>query len=618
MGTLSPVRAGKAYLIIDRTVLLPRNRLLAILFDPAILALAYFCAATVSLRLTQGIDGIATIWPASGILLAGLLLSPRPMRLPLLVLTGVASAVANGLAGAGPAGAIGFTLANLCEGWLAWWLLCGRREPVPGFIEPADIGRFAVAVVAAAAASASVATLVIGAASAAFTASWFLTDMLGMLIVTPMVLTGVAAVRMRRQDADAAVPWRDVVLLLAMVAAVTAGVFAQSRYPLLFLPLVALLAATYRLGPFGAAGGVLLIAVIATTMTAMRHGPVMLLHDGSGIMPLFLQFYLLVLLGTALPLAAMLATRNRLMRQASESNRLLRMAERTAQMGHWRMSVATQTLFWSPEVFRLHGRAPDDMPSLEQAIEAYHPDDRARVTDHVNAAIAGQDDGNFMFDARLVCPDGTIRHVVSRGMADYGPNGALIGLFGVIQDVTDRVTAARALEAARNAAETAANTDQLTGIASRRAALQALDSAIAEATASGRALSVAIFDIDHFKAVNDRYGHSTGDRVLQRVARAAIRASRQDDLVGRLGGEEFLLLLPGADDDAAVRVAERVRQAVADSARPDDGQDDPVVTISIGVARLEADVSAAVLLHRADRALYDAKRSGRNRLRMAA
>ena len=582
------------------------------------LALAYFCAATISLQLTQGVDGIATIWPASGILLAGLLLSPPAIQPRLLALTGVASLAANWLAGVGIAGALGFSIANIGEGWIAWWLLCGRREPMPGFVEPADIGRFAVAVVAASAASASVATIVSAADSAGFTASWFLTDLLGMLIVTPMVLTGVGAVRARRHDADAVPPWRDVLLLLAMVAIVTGGVFAQSRYPLLFLPMVALLAATYRLGPFGAAGGVLLIAVVATTMTALRHGPVMLLHDGSGIMPLFLQFYLLVLLGTALPLAATLATRNRVMRQASESNRLLRMAERTAQMGHWRIDVADNALFWSPEVFRLHGRAPDDLPSLEEAIDAYHPDDRARVTDHVNAAMAGADDGTFLFDARLVCPDGTIRHVVSRGMADHGPNGVLIGLFGVIQDVTDRVVAARALEAARNAAETAANTDQLTGLASRRAALQALDAAIADAAASGRALSVAIFDVDHFKAVNDRYGHPAGDRVLQRVARAAVHASRQADLIGRLGGEEFLLLLPGADADAAMMVAERVRLAVAGSVAPDDGHGDPAVTISIGVARLETDASAAMLLNRADRALYDAKRSGRNRLRIAA
>lgn len=588
---------------------------------PAIVALLYFGAATISLRLTQGVDGIATIWPASGIPLASLLLLPRAVLPSVLAGAGIASFAANWLAGIGVGEALGLSLVNIGESALAWWMLCGHGERTPSFQAPADIGRFAVATVAAAAGSASAASVVVALSGAftgvQFTASWFLTDLLGMLIITPMVLTGVAAMRARGQDPDLAVRWRDVVMVLTLVAAVTGMVFAQSRYPLLFLPLVALLAATYRLGTFGATGGVVLIATIGTGLTAMGHGPLMLLAGAAGMKPLFLQFYLLVLLGASLPKAALLATRNRLMRQVAENNRLLRLAERTAQLGHWRMDAVAGTLFWSPEVFRLHGRTESVAPPLDEAIDAYHPDDRARVRAYVTAALAGEGGGDFRFDARLVCPDGTIRHVVSRGMADRAANGTLIGLFGVIQDVTERVSAVAALEAARMAAETAADTDQLTGIASRRAALRLLDVAIADAVRSGRALSVAIFDVDHFKAVNDRFGHLVGDRVLQRVACAAAQALRHDDLVGRLGGEEFVLLLPGADADAATVVAERVRMAIATGGSAD-AADDPSVTISIGVALLDADVSATMLLNRADRALYDAKRSGRNRMRIAA
>ncbi|WP_083672080.1 diguanylate cyclase [Sphingomonas montana] len=599
---------------------LPPTRPFVIL-GPIAVAVLYFGFAWLALHLTQGADGIATIWPPSGILLATLLLSGRRLIPYYVAGAMVASAAANLAFGAAPGDVVGMTFANMAEAVIGWWMLRGRGEARPRFTQPAEIGRFCVAATAAASASAFLASIGTGFGSAQFSASWFLTDLLGMLILTPLILIAADAVRGR--NPDMVVRRRDLLLLLGLVAVVTAGVFAQSGYPLLFLPLVALLAATYRLGPIGAAGGVLTIAAIGTALTTDAHGPMMLLHDNQRAVSLFLQFYLLVMLGTALPLAALLATHRQLMRQVGESNRLLRMAERTAQMGHWRMDTVTRTLLWSPEVFRLHGMAVGDAPSLADAIAAYHPDDRERVTAFITSAMADIG-GEFVFEARLVNPDGAIRHVLTRGHADCAPDGTLISLFGVIQDVTDRVTAAAALEAARATAEAAADTDQLTGLASRRRALRVLDEAIETARTGREPLSVAIFDVDHFKAVNDRFGHLIGDAVLRRIARAATGASRRDDLVGRLGGEEFVMLLPGADETVAMKIAERVRSAIEASGNGADADADagdaPAVTISVGVARLDPDVdtSATILLNRADRALYDAKRSGRNRLRLAA
>src|SRR5439155_11373048 len=122
-----------------------------------------------------------------------------------------------------------------------------------------------------------------------------------------------------------------------------------------------------------------------------------------------------------------------------------------------------------------------------------------------------------------------------------------------------------------------------------------------------RPLMVCILDLDHFKAYNDKLGHSAGDALLVQVARAWPRELRTHDVLVRLGGEEFGLALPGIDVDAARLVVERLRLRVPD------GQ-----TCSAGLARYEPGDTAESLLGRADEALYDAKRGGRNRTRIAA
>ena len=156
---------------------------------------------------------------------------------------------------------------------------------------------------------------------------------------------------------------------------------------------------------------------------------------------------------------------------------------------------------------------------------------------------------------------------------------------------------------------TAADTDQLTGLASRRCILSLLDDAMAQTP-----VAVALLDVDHFKTVNDNYGHQIGDRVLRRVANAIAGALRSSDRAGRFGGEEFLLILRGAEIEALMAIAERVRGAVEASPTL---ADEPPVTISIGVAIASEGESAEALIHRADRALYASKIAGRNRVHAA-
>jgi diguanylate cyclase (GGDEF)-like protein len=163
-----------------------------------------------------------------------------------------------------------------------------------------------------------------------------------------------------------------------------------------------------------------------------------------------------------------------------------------------------------------------------------------------------------------------------------------------------------------------AMTDPLTGLANRRRMEFQGRIAVREARTAGTPLALFAIDIDHFKAVNDAYGHATGDAVLARIAQECQRTLRQHDLIGRIGGEEFAGLLPGTSLETAVQVAERIRGGVA-ALDLDDLVPGLRVTISLGVAALDRhDGDFATLLDRADKALYRAKESGRDRVEVAA
>jgi diguanylate cyclase (GGDEF)-like protein len=152
-------------------------------------------------------------------------------------------------------------------------------------------------------------------------------------------------------------------------------------------------------------------------------------------------------------------------------------------------------------------------------------------------------------------------------------------------------------------------TDVLTGIPNRRAAEQALAKAMAGADRASTPLSIALFDVDHFKRVNDEHGHGAGDEVLRLLAGTLERTKRLTDTVARWGGEEFLAVLP-VPLAGAVTFCERVRREVSELRCPAVGR----VTISAGAVERKPGESAEHLLARADQKLYAAKSAGRNRI----
>ncbi|MGC3985228.1 MAG: diguanylate cyclase [Pseudorhodoferax sp.] len=161
-----------------------------------------------------------------------------------------------------------------------------------------------------------------------------------------------------------------------------------------------------------------------------------------------------------------------------------------------------------------------------------------------------------------------------------------------------------------------ATRDALTGIFNRRSLMEQAGQRFAEARAEGRPLSCIMCDIDHFKAINDQYGHGGGDQVIQGAARALSRGLRIEDFVGRYGGEEFCVMLPGSTLAQAREVAERLREDIATTLGGALREHPGVrVTMSFGVGELEAGMAdPAALIDLADQALYHSKKNGRNRV----
>ncbi len=590
-------------------------RVLGSLAPPVATGVGYYVAAIASLLLTRGADGIATIWPPAGILLAALLAVPRRRAGWHIVAAFVASLGANLGSGNTLLISIGFGAANTLGPAVAAWLIRTRSSEDLSFTEFAGVTRFCMAAFMGAALSATIAASMSPARSTDFWFSWFSTNLLGALVTTPLILIVYDAFTSSGPEAKRKAA-RRITAVFGMVALVTVLCFGQSSYPLLFLPMLAVIIGAFRLGPLGAAGGVLIVSIIGSGAIGLGSGPLPPVASPL-VQSLFLQFYLLTLFAAALPIAALLAARERIALRLSEKMRLLQLAESAAHFGHWRLDIAAQTVSWSQEVFRIHGLETGSSPSLQQALDAYHIEDRAGVTAHIQRSIEHRK--AFEFIARIVRPDGEIRQVFSQGEIDGVANDGSFGLFGIVQDITAQIVHEAAMDNARIRAEEAAReatamaeTDQLTGIANRRRTTLALEQAIAAAQRSGDPLSVAMFDVDHFKRVNDTYGHQAGDAVLQRIAADAHGELRNGDTVGRFGGEEFVIVLPEATAQAALLVAERIRVAI------EAGGDDPRVTISMGVAELATGEAGYEVLRRADQALYVAKREGRNTLRLAA
>ena len=176
----------------------------------------------------------------------------------------------------------------------------------------------------------------------------------------------------------------------------------------------------------------------------------------------------------------------------------------------------------------------------------------------------------------------------------------------------------RSLAASRSQLEVLATTDAMTGVFNHSAFMEVLARDFARSRRYGETLTILMLDIDFFKRINDGYGHAVGDEALRSLARVLKSELRTVDSIGRLGGEEFGIILPNTAGDPALHLAERLRQQVADIVVKSRNHEEVRFTTSVGVAQMDInDIDAERLLARADAALYDAKAKGRNRVEVS-
>jgi len=265
--------------------------------------------------------------------------------------------------------------------------------------------------------------------------------------------------------------------------------------------------------------------------------------------------------------------------------------------------------FVSPQIEELFGITQEEwLASADAWLTTVHPDDREGARQGYNAAQKAQQP--FRDEYRVVSPDGVVHWVVDQTVILPGGEGHPALTQGVIFDITD-------IKVAEHDLIHRANHDPLTGLPNRDQFRSQLDDALTCAGVSGRAVAVLYVDLDDFKLVNDSFGHEAGDELLAAIAGRLRSATRADDIVGRDGGDEFLLLmgdLPGLLPEAtaaAEQAAERVRRALQQPLSVSGVELDIHASVGISLFPFDAD-DAQTLLQHADAAMYQAKAAGRD------
>ena len=292
------------------------------------------------------------------------------------------------------------------------------------------------------------------------------------------------------------------------------------------------------------------------------------------------------------------------LRKSEERSRL--MAENAWDI-IWTADPSGLVTYVSPSVERVRG-VPVEQAMNEPLEEIYPPESAASVRDYFVELHTAIRDGaalpGYRQEVEMYRSDGTTMIAETQVIPHLDAKGRVVEIIGVTRDVSER----KAFEAEL---KRLAVTDALTGVWNRRHGEDLFNAELRDAHESGLPLTLLMLDIDHFKSINDRYGHQAGDRVLIEVSRLLQSNLPGTDVVSRWGGEEFVILLRGADMDDSLPTAEKIRAQIADRVFADVGP----VTVSIGAAELKNGEQLDSWLGRADEALYRAKRSGRNAVR---
>lgn len=282
-------------------------------------------------------------------------------------------------------------------------------------------------------------------------------------------------------------------------------------------------------------------------------------------------------------------------------NRQLRQAERMANVGSWRLTLADSRTEWSEQTYAIHGVPAGDGEPLESALEFYPPKARKLINNALERTMTTGEP--FDVETDFTTAQGEYRRVRSMGELELD-HGKPVALIGVFQDITCRYMLEQALRHA-------AHTDELTRIASRGRFTEYVDQKITATVRAGERCALLLMDLDHFKAVNDEFGHQAGDEVLRAAATRLKADYLRNCFAARLGGDEFVLLIP--DQKILNNLPALLRRLLSDLKRPVSFNGNVLnMSATIGACWLGGDVTdRGQLLRSADIALYSAKRQQR-------
>lgn len=284
----------------------------------------------------------------------------------------------------------------------------------------------------------------------------------------------------------------------------------------------------------------------------------------------------------------------------------------TGNLGHWYWNVLNNEVTFNPLKATTLGYEMSELPApvtYQFFTDKIHPDDFETTMTIMKDHLYGKTDV-YEVEYRIQSKDGNYKWFHDRGkITQFDDKGAPAFLAGIVFDVTDKKRHEKELEEANKLLFEMSVTDGLTRIFNHRSLIGYLKKEMNTARKSKSPLSLAIFDIDDFKKINDSLGHVYGDQVLLEVANIIKRNVRDSDIVGRYGGEEFMVIFTGTSLENAAIVAERIRKAIAEFPFPQAVS----VTISGGIKQFE-NQNIRDLINQADKNLYKSKHNGKNQI----
>lgn len=287
----------------------------------------------------------------------------------------------------------------------------------------------------------------------------------------------------------------------------------------------------------------------------------------------------------------------------------LRLVLEGSELGFWDWNIATGKVERNAQWAQMLGYTYEELQTTtRQWSDFVHPDDRERAWQSIFDVMEGHAPCHKQ-EYRMRHKDGSYRWILDQAkVMERDSQGKAVRMCGTHTDITARKLMEEELTRQ-------AHIDYLTGVFNRRHFMERAEQELHRAHRYGTPLSLFMLDIDHFKNINDRYGHKVGDEVLMALATVSQSTLRDVDLLGRLGGEEFAILLPETTQEEALEVAERLRQTLSATQVPLEEGLPVQFAVSIGVAALaDPTDNLDVLLNRADQGLYAAKNTGRNRV----